>query len=59
MEAKLRRTDDIEAIVDSRKYKIRIILIKCEVPLKQLAFQLSRVKNIPNRIRKILLKTKQ
>jgi hypothetical protein len=56
--AKLRRTDDIEEIIDSPYYKIRIILIKIEAQLKQLAFQLKRIKNIPNRIRKILLKRK-
>jgi hypothetical protein len=56
--AKLRRTDDIEAIVDTNRYKVNIFLIKVNVPLKQLVFQMSRVKNIPNRIRKILQKNK-
>jgi hypothetical protein len=55
-DARLRRTDDIEEIVDSFGYKIRIILLKIEAPLKLLAYQLSRIKNIPNRVRKILLK---
>jgi hypothetical protein len=54
--AKLRRTDDIEAIVDSSDYRLRIFLLKIGAPLKQLAFQLKRIKNIPNRIRKILRK---
>jgi len=58
VEARLRRTDDIEAIVDSGGYRIRIILIKIGSHLKQLAFHLKRIKNIPNRIRKILLKAK-
>jgi hypothetical protein len=58
IDAKLRRTDDIEEIVDSFGYKIRIILIKIEAPLKQFAKQLSRIKNIPNRIRKIIHKYK-
>jgi hypothetical protein len=59
IDARLRRTDDIEAIIDSRYYKIKIILIKIEAPLKELAFQLRRIKNIPNRIRKILAKIKK
>ena len=54
----LRRTDDIEEIIDTSRYKIHIFLIKVGVPLKQLAFHISRIKNIPNRIRKILNKTK-
>lgn len=56
--AKLRGTDDIEALVDSRVYKLRIILLKIQAPLEQLAFQLKRIKNIPNRIRKIMFKYK-
>ena len=56
--AELRRTDDIEALIDSRDYKIKIILIKIGDPLKRLAHQLFRIKNIPNRIRKIILKYK-
>lgn len=56
--ARLRRVDDIEAIIDTNSYKIRIFLIKVGVSLKYLAFQISRVKNIPNRIRKIMLKIK-
>jgi hypothetical protein len=54
--AKLRRTDDIEGIIDSPIYKIKIVLLKIEAPLKQLLFHLKRIKNIPNRIRKILKK---
>jgi hypothetical protein len=56
--AKLRRSDDVEVFIDSNSYKIGIILIKIEAPLKKLAFQLMRIKNIPNRIRKILNKNK-
>ncbi len=56
VDAKLRRTDDIEAIVDTWDYRIGIILIKIKAPLKQLALQLARIKNIPNRIRKIIHK---
>jgi len=59
VEAKLRRTDDVEAIIDSFGYKMRIIGIKVEAPLKQLGSQLIRIKNIPNRIRKILNKKGQ
>jgi hypothetical protein len=58
VDAKIRRTDDIEAIVDSVDYKIKIILIKVQATLIQVAFHLKRVKNIPNRIRKIILKSK-
>jgi hypothetical protein len=54
--AKLRRTDDIEALLNSNAYKLKIILLKIKTPLKQLGFQLKRIKNIPNRIRKILVK---
>ena len=55
---KLRRTDDVESIIDSTSYKMGIIRIRIEAPLKQLVYQLSRVKNIPNRIRKIMIKYK-
>ena len=55
---KLRRTDDVESIIDSISYKMGIIRIRIEASLKQLVYQLSRVKNIPNRIRKIMIKYK-
>lgn len=58
VKARLRQTDDIEAIIDSGSYKFTILVIKAAVPLKQIAFHLMRVKNIPNRIRKILNKRK-
>jgi hypothetical protein len=53
---KLRQTDDIELIVDSLLYKLRIILVQIEDPLNRLFIQLKRIKNIPNRIRKIKAK---
>lgn len=59
VEAKLRRTDDVEAIIDSFGYKLKIIGIKVKAPLKQFGSQLMRIKNIPNRIRKILNKEGQ
>jgi hypothetical protein len=58
IDVKLRRTDDVESIIDSGSYKFGIVLIRIKEPLKQLAYQLSRIKNIPNRIRKILVKYK-
>jgi hypothetical protein len=58
VDAKLRETDDIEAIIDTRGYKLRIVYIIIEAPLKQIVYQLKRIKNIPNRIRKILKKLK-
>jgi hypothetical protein len=53
VDAKLRRTDDIEALVNSKSYHLRIFFLKIEGPLTRLFTQLKRVKNIPNRIRKI------
>jgi hypothetical protein len=58
VDAKLRRTDDIDVLVDSIGYRLRIIILKIEDPLKQFATQLKRIKNIPNRLRKVLLKNK-
>ncbi len=55
---KLRQIDDVESIIDTASYKMGIIRIRIEAPLKQLAYQLSRIKNIPNRIRKIMIKYK-
>jgi hypothetical protein len=54
----LRRTDDIELLLNSKKYSIGSFLLKIGDPMEQLYFQLSRVKNIPNRMRKIYLKYK-
>jgi len=54
--AKLRQTDDIEAVIDLNSYKIKIILLKIEDPIKRLVHQLLRIKNIPNRMNKIRLK---
>ena len=51
--AQLRRTDDIEQLLNSRKYRLRIFLLKINNPIEQILTQLYRVKNIPNRIRKI------
>lgn len=56
--ARLRQTDDVEEIIDSTGYKLKIIYIKIEAPIKVLIRQLKRVKNIPNRIRKIRYKYK-
>ncbi len=49
----LRRTDDIELLLKSKKYHRDIILLKIGNPIQQILTQLVRVKNIPNRIRKI------
>jgi hypothetical protein len=54
----LRRTDDIEAIINLSSYKIKSFLYKVSDPLLLLLIQLARVKNVPNRIRKIILKNK-
>ncbi len=58
LDVKLRQTDDVESIIDTGSYKMGIVLIRIKAPLKQLAYQLSRIKNIPNRIRKIMIKYK-
>lgn len=58
VDAKLRRTDDIDTLLDSNDYRIKSFLLKIGSPIAQFAFQLMRIKNIPNRIRKILLKNK-
>jgi len=54
--AKLRRTDDIEKLLNSKKYKWKIILLKIGNPIEQILTQFYRVKNIPNRMRKIARK---
>ena len=51
--AKLRRTDDIEQLLNSKRYRLKSILLKINNPVDQIVTQLRRVKNIPNRIRKI------
>lgn len=56
--AELRRTDDIEVLLRSKKYWIHIIILKIGNPVDQIFTQLWRVKNIPNRIRKIRRKIK-
>jgi glycosyltransferase involved in cell wall biosynthesis len=56
--AELRRTDDIELLLKSNKYKLDRILLKIGNPVEQVFTQLYRIKNIPNRIRKISNKLK-
>lgn len=56
--AELRRTDDIELLLNSTKYKLGTILYRIGNPLDQILTQVYRVKNIPNRIRKIVLNLK-
>jgi hypothetical protein len=56
--ARLRRTDDVEILLSSKKYKINSFLLKVGDPVDQIIFQLSRIKNIPNRMRKIYFKYK-
>ncbi|HEY5371335.1 MAG TPA: glycosyltransferase family 2 protein [Hanamia sp.] len=51
--AELRKTYDIEELLGSIKYKLQIILLKMRNPTELILAQLFRVKNIPNRIRKI------
>lgn len=53
VKAELRRTDDVELLLNSTKYKIDKILLKIGNPLNQFLKQISRIKNTPNRIRKI------
>jgi hypothetical protein len=55
----LRKNDDVEALIDLNTYKLNIFLLKVQSPLKDALFQLKRIKNIPNRIRKILAKINQ
>lgn len=52
--AKLRQTDDIEVLLKSFRYKFKILLLIIADPLDTIGSQLIRVKNIPNRIRKML-----
>jgi len=54
----LRRTDDIELLLNSNKYKLDKFFLKIGNPIDQVLTQLYRVKNIPNRIRKIRRKLK-
>lgn len=56
--ADLRNTVDIEKLLKSKKYSLSVIVLKIVNPLDQLLSQLLRVKNIPNKFRKIELKSK-
>ncbi len=56
VKARLRRNNDIEAFIDSYDYKVRIFLVKFRDYLERITFQLSRIKNIPNRVKKVLTK---
>lgn len=58
VDAKLRRTDDAEQLLKSKKYRLNIVLLKIWNPLEQILTQLCRIKNIPNRMRKIVRKLK-
>jgi glycosyltransferase involved in cell wall biosynthesis len=58
VKVELRGTDDIELLLESNKYKLNKILLKIGDPLQQILTQLYRVKNIPNRLRKIKRKLK-
>ena len=51
--AELRRTDDIEKLLNSKSYRFKSFLMNINNPIQQILTQLYRVKNIPNRIRKI------
>lgn len=51
----LRRTDDIEKVLKSNKYLLNVIILKIKEPFERLP-NLSRVKNIPRRLRKIYKK---
>lgn len=54
VKAELRRTDDIELLLKSNKYKIENFFLKIGNPVEQMLTQLYRIKNIPNRTRKIV-----
>jgi glycosyltransferase involved in cell wall biosynthesis len=54
LNAELRRTDDIELLLNSNKYKLNRIVLKIGNPVEQMLTQLYRIKNIPNRTRKIV-----
>lgn len=51
---KVRKNDDVESIIDLKSYKIKILLLKIEAPVREILFHLKRVKNIPNRINKMI-----
>jgi hypothetical protein len=59
LRARLRRTDDIEALLNSDLYMLKRFLVKIREPFDRWAFQLARIKNIPNRIRKIYHRLKK
>jgi len=54
--ARVRNNSDVEAIINTFSYRTGILFIKIQAPLKDLVSQLRRIKNIPNRIRKIINK---
>lgn len=56
--AELRRTHDIEILLKSKKYSLDRFFLKIGNPVNQVLTQLSRIKNIPNRIRKIIINFK-
>lgn len=56
IQTKLRQIADIEMVLSSRNYKLKCMVLKIKDPLNRLGFQLLRVKNIPNRINKIISK---
>jgi glycosyltransferase involved in cell wall biosynthesis len=58
VKTELRRTEDIELLLKSTKYKLDTFFLKIGNPIDQILTQLYRVKNIPNRIRKIRRKLK-
>lgn len=51
--AELRGTNDVEELLNSKFYKQKVILLKIGNPLQQVLNQLYRIKNIPNKLRKI------
>lgn len=55
IEVLLRNTTDIELLIKSKKFRLKRFLIKSVYPLHKLP-RLSRIKNIPNRLKKIIHK---
>ncbi len=54
----LRKTDDIEELLSSKKYGLGIILLKIANPFDRLLNQLLRVRNIPKKIRQLMNKNR-
>jgi len=54
VKAEIRRTDDVELLLNSNKYKLDRMILKVGNPVDQVLTQLYRIKNIPNRTRKIV-----